>query len=45
MNETRLCSLEQLKAFLDGTAGVQFRPFEGDGEKRPTKKGSPCGRI
>ncbi len=30
MNETRLCSLEQLKAFLDGTAGVQFRPFEGD---------------
>ena len=30
MNETRLCSLEQLKAFLDGTAGVRFRPFEGD---------------
>ena len=30
MNETRLCSLEQLKAFLDGTTGVQFRPFEGD---------------
>ena len=23
MNETRSCSLEQLKAFLDGTAGVQ----------------------
>jgi len=30
MNERRLCSPEQLQAFLDGTAGVQFRPFEGD---------------
>jgi hypothetical protein len=30
MNETRLCSLEQLQAFLDGTAEVQFLPFEGD---------------
>lgn len=30
MNETRVCSLEQLQAFLDGTAQVQFLPFEGD---------------
>jgi hypothetical protein len=30
MNDTQLCSLEQLKAFLDGTAGIQFRPFKGD---------------
>ena len=30
MNETRLCSLEQLQAFLDATAEVQFLPCEGD---------------
>jgi hypothetical protein len=30
MNETRLCSLEQLQAFLDATAQVQFLPCEGE---------------
>ena len=30
MNETRLCSLEQLQAFLDATAEVQFLPSEGE---------------
>ena len=30
MNETRLCSLEQLQAFLGATAQVQFSPAEGE---------------
>ncbi|OGA52756.1 MAG: hypothetical protein A3G24_27015 [Betaproteobacteria bacterium RIFCSPLOWO2_12_FULL_62_13] len=30
MNETRLCSLEQLRDFLDATAEVQFLPAEGE---------------
>ena len=30
MNETRLCSLEQLQAFVDATAQVQFLPCEGE---------------
>jgi transposase InsO family protein len=30
MNETRLCSLEQLQAFLEATAEVRFLPFEGE---------------
>lgn len=30
MNETRLCSLEQLQAFVEATAQVQFAPAEGE---------------
>lgn len=30
MNDTRLCSLAQIQAFLSGTAGVQFEPSAGD---------------
>lgn len=30
MNETRLCSLDQLQAFLDATAEVRFLPSEGE---------------
>ena len=30
MNETRLCALEQLKAFLEGTGEVRFQPVEDD---------------
>jgi transposase InsO family protein len=30
MNETRLCTLEQLQAFLQATALVQFSPAEGE---------------
>jgi hypothetical protein len=30
MNETRLCSLEQLQAFVDATAEVRFLPCEGE---------------
>jgi hypothetical protein len=30
MNETRLCSLEQLQAFLEATAEVRFSPSEGE---------------
>src|SRR3990167_6812054 len=30
MNETRLCSLEQLQAFVDATAEVRFLPSEGE---------------
>jgi transposase InsO family protein len=30
MNETRLCSLEQLQTFLDATAEVRFFPSEGE---------------
>ena len=30
MNETRLCSLEQLQTFLDATAEVRFLPSEGE---------------
>ena len=30
MNETRLCSLEQLQAFLEATAEVQFSPSAGE---------------
>ncbi|MGH8583035.1 MAG: hypothetical protein ACREWG_09670 [Gammaproteobacteria bacterium] len=30
MNETRLCALEQLKAFLEGTTDVGFQPAGDD---------------
>ena len=30
MNETRLCSLEQLQAFVEATAQAQFLPSEGE---------------
>src|SRR3972149_5902336 len=30
MNETRLCSLEQLQAFVQATVQVQFSPAEGE---------------
>ena len=30
MNETRLCSLEQLQAFLGATVQVHFSPSEGE---------------
>ena len=30
MNETRLCVLEQLRAFLEGTGEVEFQPVRGD---------------
>ena len=30
MNETRVCALWQLKAFLEGTGEVRFRPVEDD---------------
>ena len=30
MNETRLCALGQLKAFLEGTGEVRFQPVEDD---------------
>lgn len=32
MNESKLTSIEQLRAFLDGTVGVEFRRF-GDAER------------
>ncbi len=30
MNETRLCALEHVKAFLQGTGEVRFQPVEDD---------------
>jgi hypothetical protein len=30
MNETRLCTLEQIQAFLEGTGEVGFQPIGGD---------------
>ena len=33
MNETRLCALEQLKAFVEATGGIRFQPI-GDDEGR-----------
>ena len=33
MNESQLKSVAQLRAFLDGTSAVQFRPCSGDAER------------
>src|SRR3990170_2825033 len=35
MNETRLCSLEQLQAFVQATEQVQFLPCEGEDARYP----------